>query len=73
LSILQLKPDRNLSIVQACQDDRFWANNQFQEYSKKPGLSVLKESALAVAGARLGLASEAYGASRKTFPNPPAP
>jgi len=28
--------------------------------------------ALAVAGARLGLASEAYGASRKTFPNPPA-
>jgi DNA invertase Pin-like site-specific DNA recombinase len=25
-----------------------------------------------VAGARLGLASEAYGASRKTFPNPPA-
>ena len=26
-----------------------------------------------VAGARLGLASEAYGASRKTFPNPPAP
>jgi hypothetical protein len=36
------------------------------------GLSVLKDCALRVAGARLGLASEAYGASRKTFPNPPA-
>jgi len=39
---------------------------------EKTGLSVFKDSAFSVAGARLGLASEAYGASRKTFPNPPA-
>ncbi len=50
----------------------FCLKSIFKKYSKIRPLGLTLNFALYVAGARIGLASGAYGAPRKTIPNPPA-